>query len=197
MESSQATEVKEGTTRKRRRLYEPLNDGATAEDTQATTADVPEANAERYAKAMHVINKHVCWSAGVGLIPIPVLDVAALTGVDLKMISELCKVYNVPFSESRAKSIVAALIGSISATSIRKGVLGVAFWMVPMIGPALYLLLSPCAAGASTFAIGRVFVQHYELGGTLLSFNPDDTKAFFAEQFKAGKEFVSQMGAKN
>jgi hypothetical protein len=43
-----------------------------------------------------------------------------------------------------------------------------------------------------TYAIGRVFVQHYEMGGTLLDFDPDKTKAFFAEQFRVGKEYVAQ-----
>jgi uncharacterized protein (DUF697 family) len=182
-------------SRKRRRLYEPLNDEQAETQGAATVKGklTEDARAARYEQALQIINKHICWSAGAGLIPIPVLDVAALTGIDIKMLNELSRLYDIPFAENRAKSIVAALIGSVSAFSVPKGVLGACFWMIPLIGPALYLLLSPIAAGAATYAVGKVFVQHFEFGGTLLTFNPDETKAFFAEQFRAGKEYVTQL----
>ena len=45
---------------------------------------------------------------------------------------------------------------------------------------------SPAFSGAVTYAIGKVFVQHFEMGGTLLDFNPEKVKKYFREQYEQG-----------
>ena len=45
----------------------------------------------------------------------------------------------------------------------------------------------PALAGASTYAVGKVFVQHFESGGTFLNFDPEDVRDYYAEQFEKGK----------
>jgi hypothetical protein len=39
-------------------------------------------------------------------------------------------------------------------------------------------------ASASTYAVGRVFIQHFESGGTFLDFDPDKVRAHFEAEFK-------------
>ena len=51
----------------------------------------------------------------------------------------------------------------------------------------------PAAAGASTYAVGQVFIQHFESGGTFLDFDPDKVKAYFAEQVEKGKLVVADL----
>jgi uncharacterized protein (DUF697 family) len=38
---------------------------------------------------------------GAGLVPVPVLDLVAVSGVQLKMLSVISKTYDIPFQESR------------------------------------------------------------------------------------------------
>jgi hypothetical protein len=43
---------------------------------------------------------------------------------------------------------------------------------------------SAFAASALTYAIGRVFIHHFELGGTLLNFDADKLRSYFREQLR-------------
>ena len=63
-------------------------------------------------KAEAIIHRNVLWSLGAGLLPIPVLDVAAVTAVELKMLKELSAVYEVSFAEDAAQKVVAAVKGA-------------------------------------------------------------------------------------
>ena len=35
-------------------------------------------------------------------------------------------------------------------------------------------------AGASTFAVGKVFIEHFESGGTFLTFDPERVLEYYA-----------------
>jgi hypothetical protein len=63
------------------------------------------------------------------------------------------------------------------------------------VGGILGAISFPIFAGASTFAVGKVFIQHFESGGTFLDFKPAEVKEYFLEQFDAGKLLVAQMKA--
>ena len=45
------------------------------------------------------------------LVPIPLVDVAAVGGVQLQMLRRLSEIYGVPFSENMGKSVIASLAG--------------------------------------------------------------------------------------
>jgi uncharacterized protein DUF697 len=44
------------------------------------------------------------WSGAAGFIPLPLVDIAAVWGVQLQMLRRLSEIYGVPFSENRGKS---------------------------------------------------------------------------------------------
>ena len=50
------------------------------------------------------------WASGGGLIPVPILDIIAITAVDVKMLRELSALYELPFREHQVKSILASLL---------------------------------------------------------------------------------------
>lgn len=142
---------------------------------------------DQYAKAKLVINKYVGWSVGAGAIPVPFLDLVTVTGVQLKMLNELAKLYDVAFSENRVKSLVASLVGSIVPTGLAWGVGGSLLKSIPFIGTIAGTIAMPAFAGAATYAVGKVFVQHFESGGTFLDFDPEAVKEHFKQYFEAGK----------
>ncbi|MNC99258.1 hypothetical protein D3C83_174830 [compost metagenome] len=45
----------------------------------------------------------------------------------------------------------------------------------------------PALAGASTYATGRVFVDHFESGGTFDNFDPETARGDYAQQLDKAK----------
>lgn len=138
--------------RERRRIYEPGDTGAT--------------EGPRLEGARKIVKNYSMWSAGAGLVPIPLVDMAAVAALELKMLKSLSAHYGIEFQTQRAKSVVSSLIGGVHGGLITGSILK----LVPFAGSSL-LALTPFASGAITYAIGTVFIQHFESGGTLLDFD--------------------------
>ncbi|MBF0468249.1 MAG: DUF697 domain-containing protein [Desulfamplus sp.] len=139
---------------------------------------------EKLEQSRNIVKEYMWWSTGAGLMPIPVLDVATVTGVQLRMVSKLSEHYNISFSKDKAGAIMASLAGSISASTISKGVLASAVKTIPILGSLTAPFLMPTFSGAVTYALGMVFIQHFESGGTLLDFDPEKTREYFRLQFQ-------------
>ena len=129
-----------------------------------------------------VVNDYVIWSVGAGFIPFPVLDIAALITVQLKMLNDLSKIYKIKFSDKIGQPIAGALLGFVVPKAAGMGI-GSVLKMVPVVGTVLGAVTFPALAGASTYALGRVFIQHYESGGTLLDFDPEKMKAAYLDAY--------------
>ena len=138
------------------------------------------------------IRNHVIGSMGVGLIPIPVVDLVALTGIQLNMLRKLAKAYDIPFSKDKVKTILAALIGGGIPVTFA-GAFASLMKAVPIIGQTTGALAMPILAGATTYAVGKVFTQHFASGGTFLNFNPDDVKDYYYEMFKEGQKMATKI----
>jgi len=128
---------------------------------------------------------------GVGFLPIPVLDIAGVTAVQLRMLQQLAKHYDVPFSRNLGKEIIGALLGSVIPSSLTATV-GSAVKAVPVVGTVMGGLSMPLFAGAATYALGNIFIQHFETGGTLLDFNPARVRERFRREFDRGQERASE-----
>ena len=153
----------------------------TAAASQAVTTALP-----RDQQAMALVKSYVPWSAGAGLVPLPVVDMAALVAVELRMLSKLSKMYDVPFMENGVKSIVSSLLGSVVSNSLSAG-LGSLSKVIPVVGQILGIAVAASVYGAATYALGRVFVSHFEAGGTFLDFDPQKMRAYFAAEFEKAK----------
>lgn len=150
-----------------------------------TKAEAPETQeltpAARLEMATKLVERFALWGGVGGLIPVPIVDVAAVAGIQLQMLRRLSQIYNVPFSENSGKALIAALAGTmIPATS---GI-GAASMLksVPVLGTIASGFVMPALAAGATFAIGKAFIQHFESGGTLLDFNPPDYREFIKAQ---------------
>lgn len=132
--------------------------------------------------ATEITKKYALYSAGAGLIPIPFVDWAAITGVQVKMLCDLGALYGVPFEADRVRPVVSALLGGYASQKLGYGIGGSLLKAVPVIGTALGVLSVPAFAGAITFAVGKVFIQHFASGGTFLDFDPDKVRAYFQSE---------------
>jgi uncharacterized protein (DUF697 family) len=142
---------------------------------------------ERHQQAHDIVQNRVWWSVGGGLIPVPWVDVVAVTGVQMSMIASLSNLYGVPFNKNVSKTIVASLLGSVVPSSMANGSIGMAIKAIPIMGATLGTVTMSAFSGAATYAIGKVFIQHFETGGTLLDFDVDSMREFFKKEFEIGK----------
>jgi uncharacterized protein (DUF697 family) len=147
---------------------------SSSETGDAIAPDTPETREEVASK---LVDRFALWSGVAGLIPVPIVDVVAVGGLQIQMVRRLSQIYDVEFSENRGKALVASLAGSlIPATS---GI-GAASMLkaVPIIGTIAGGFVMPALSAGATFAIGKAFIQHFTTGGTLLDFNPPDYREF-------------------
>lgn len=142
---------------------------------------------EKRRHADSIIKNHTIWSMGAGFIPVPIADFFAVSAVQLDMIRQISRVYDLDFKETQGKAIITALTGSSLA---RLGARALKF--VPGVGTVLGGVTLAVLSGASTYAIGEVFKKHFETGGTFLDFDLTRLKDMYNEMFEKGKEYAKE-----
>ncbi|MEI6692394.1 MAG: DUF697 domain-containing protein [Chlorobium sp.] len=135
---------------------------------------------------------HIITSMGVGLVPLPIVDLVALIGVQLDMIRTVSKEYGVPFRRDIGKSVITTLLGGFIPVALG-GTLASLIKCIPLIGQTTGAVTMPVISGAATYAIYKVFIQHFESGGTFLDLDPSKVKSYFAEQFTKGKNVAADL----
>lgn len=160
----------------------------------AEPASGPESGERRF-KAENLIKNHVMAAGAMSVVPLPLVDVAAITVVQLRMIQKLAAMYGTSFSESRVRNTLAGLAGGvvghgagvITALSLAKA--------IPGLGWILGMVSLPVVVGASTYAIGRVYVRHFEEGGSIYDISVDSAKSYYNEQLEKGKRIAEAAKA--
>jgi uncharacterized protein (DUF697 family) len=147
--------------------------------------------ASRKDVASKLVDRFALWSGVAGLIPLPVVDVAAVGGLQVQMLRRISQIYDVAFSENRGKALIAGLAGSMIPATSGIGAAS-ALKAVPFFGTMIAGLVMPVLSAGATYAIGKAFIQHFETGGTLLDFNPPDYREFI----KAQKELWDSRSTK-
>jgi uncharacterized protein (DUF697 family) len=144
-------------------------------------------------EANRIIRQNVLWAAGGGVIPIPLVDMIAITVVEVKMIKELSVVYGVPFKEDQVKNIIASLLAGLGAPTLGTAMTVSLVKAVPIFGVLSAFIAVPGLAAAFTYAVGKVFVQHFASGGTFLDFDPKKVREHFAREFEEGKVVATKV----
>src|SRR5579863_3058344 len=154
----------------------------------AATSTSAETRGETASK---LVDRFAIWSGVAGLIPLPVIDILTVGGLQIQMLRRLSQIYNVEFSENRGKALIAALAGTMIPATSGMGAAS-AMKAIPVVNLLAAGFVMPVLSAGATFAIGKAFIQHFESGGTLLDFNPPDYREFV----KAQKEMWESRRAK-
>ncbi len=152
----------------------------------APATDTPESSTG-------IIRRHVVWSMAAGLVPVPLVDIAAVTATQLNMISSLADLHKTHFDAERGRSVIGALFATLGAFSIGRGVLGSLVKSIPVVGTVGGIAVVSAMSGAATYALGKVFDAHFASGGTLLNFDAKSMKDEFARQLKVGEDVANQL----
>jgi uncharacterized protein (DUF697 family) len=142
-------------------------------------------------EANEIVKKYMVGSVVVGLVPLPWVDMIALTALQLKMLHRLANLYGIEFSENRGKSLITSLLGGGVPVSFSRNVIN---WLksVPFYGQVTGMISMFVFGSASTYAVGKVFIQHFESGGTFLTFDPQKVADYYAKQLEVGKAEVKK-----
>lgn len=150
---------------------------------------------DRSAQIDRIIRDHVMFSMAAGAIPLPLLDIAAVTAIQMDMLKQMAKRYDINFDDQVGKSIGASLtsatfgslLGRIGASAVKT---------IPGIGTALGIGSQVVLAGASTFALGKVFQSHFDEDGTLFDFDAGKMRDSFRGYMRRGRDVAREMNRK-
>lgn len=152
----------------------------------------PEAKSYRLLLANQTVKNWSQWATVAGFIPVPYVDATAIAALQTKMAYELCKIYDVPFEKEAVKAIIGSLAGGGITTVIGGQLGGQMVKGIPYIGNVLSVITQPAAAYAYTYAMGSIFVQHFETNGNLLNLEAAKFKDLFKEKLAKAKAFFSK-----
>jgi len=141
--------------------------------------------------AEQIINNHVWLSSAPGFLPVPILDMIAISAIQTDMVKQLCHLYGREYSEERGKTITLSLLSAF-AGRVPAYLLRYYLKAIPGIGWALGGLSLSAFAMASTYATGAVFKEHFDQGGTLHDLNPENFKKFYREEFEKAKVWINK-----
>lgn len=133
-------------------------------------------NTERLDKAAAIISLNCKWAAAAGFIPVPYLDLAGLTAVHVKTVNELAGLYGKTLQQEAVKTAVAALVGVLATAGLAPALAATTLKLVPGLGAIAGGVGLGAVGSATTYAIGKVFLNHFEGGGTLADFSVEKVK---------------------
>ena len=85
--------------------------------------------------------------------------------------------------------MIASLIGGGVPVSLSLNIASLVK-SIPIYGLVAGIMTTSVVGGASTYAVGKVFIQHFESGGTILTFDPKAVRTYYREQYQRGEEEV-------
>lgn len=127
---------------------------------------------KRFRAAHRLVVHYRRWTIAMATAPLPLVDAALVSGVQIRMLSRLASLYGVPFERVRVVSLLSALFGGWTPYTITTGFAGAAARMAPGLGTVIGIATSIGTSVLATETIGKMFVQHFEEGGTFLDFEP-------------------------
>ena len=146
--------------------------------------------------SQNIIKTHMVAGSALSLLPVPLFDLAALTGTQVSLLRSLSQHYGVDFDEQKGKVLLTSLIsGSIPLLAV----MGLSSFakLIPgigTIGGGISMTVLSCSL---IYATGQVFVRHFEEGGTLADFQSKHWKSFFTQQFEEKKTEMKQQRSVN
>jgi uncharacterized protein (DUF697 family) len=139
-----------------------------------------------------LIRNYVLLSIGAGVVPFPVIDLAALTGIQLRMLYKLSEMFGVPYSEHRARHLVIALVGGAGSGLLATGPVASALKMIPLLGQLSGAAALPVVGGVSTYAVGHLFLEHFRSGGTFKTLDLEKAKQDIEALKKEAEAFIAE-----
>lgn len=131
----------------------------------APTRDALFADGGSYATGKKTVAKWSKISLATILLPNSLLEYAAISGIQLKMLHELSRAYGIPFQADGVKVIIGSILGG-SVAYFLSDLYSNWVKVIPVVGKPIAFLSEPAMAYITTYAVGFVFLEHFENNGS-------------------------------
>lgn len=121
------------------------------------------------------------------LVPALLAEWLVLPAIQLTLLHRLCDLYGQPFIVNAAKAKIAVTLSWLVTLSAPHAG-SIALLPIPLLGTSWHRFRTALVGSAATYAIGKVFILHFETGGTLLSFDPARLRKYYSEQFAQARQ---------
>jgi len=149
-------------------------------DLEVTSSDAVVVSDATEQEAQRIIKKYSAIAISAGFVPVPLLDLATLAGIQLKAIHEIAKLHGKDFSDNVGKSAATTALTALAANPVAR--VGASILkIVPVVGSMLGAVSFHGYAAASTYAVGNLFHRHFANGGTILDFNASKAKQSYKD----------------
>jgi uncharacterized protein (DUF697 family) len=142
------------------------------------------------AEAQSIIKSHMIGAMSVGFIPVPIVDGIALTDLQWNLICRLADHYGVPIQAAYRTMLISAVGGSLPVLLAGGGC-----WLIKLI-PGFGQIAGTAAlsnlGAAVTYATGKVFMEHFENGGTMRDFRAPGL-GYFRLEFRRGQRASEEL----
>jgi uncharacterized protein (DUF697 family) len=127
----------------------------------ASSAAGPQLTRGRRGKAQKIVARYRLYAALGGLTPVPVVNIAGVTAIILRMVKVLSRLYDVPFERDLTRAMVVGLMGGAVPTGLAAATASTLVFVTPA-SALVGLAVSSVSAAAFTYGIGQVFIDHFE-----------------------------------
>jgi uncharacterized protein (DUF697 family) len=149
--------------------------------------------ARRLQHAQRSAKGRALWSAAVGLVPVAPLALAVFFGIQLSMIRALARQYDASFRNDWIRSLLVSLLVGVAMLGIANAA-GLILGLLPIIGRANVVIGLAASSVFASYVLGKVYVLHFEAGGTLLDLDPKRMKDHFRETYGTDSADGAQRG---
>ena len=139
---------------------------------------------ERIERANAIVRKFVLLSIGAGAVPIPIFDVAASVGLQLKLIQELSDLYGIDHRRDLVRNALGTIATTTGGLMIGSYLGATMSKLVPVAGTKVGIVKTAAFFGITTHISGKFLIMHFEAGGTLLDFDPVIMRNFFQDEYE-------------
>lgn len=140
--------------------------------------------------AQATIGDHVVYAMGAAAVPLPLIDLAGVTAVQLSLVQDLAEIYDADYNASSGRAILSALVG---ATLPRMG--ASALKAVPGMGWLIGVLTQVALSGATTYALGNAFKRQFEEKGGLREIDVERVRETYRSYLAEGHRVARQLRA--
>ena len=143
---------------------------------------------EKRKSSEDIISNHIIFAMTAGAIPVPVADVVAVSAIQYDMIQQLAGYYKIEYDSDKGKTLASSLAG---ATFSRVG--ASAFKAIPGVGTLLGIGSQMVMAGATTYALGKIFESHFSKGKGLESLNLESVRSQYKDLLGRGRDYAKEL----
>lgn len=161
--------------------------------TQAEQSSVELESSLHHEEAEFIVQNYTLASLAPALFPVPLIDLAMLTGIQLKMLQDLSEHYQQEFMPNVSRGAITALISSVVPVALKPALTSSLMKFIPVFGQASGVVSMLVLGAAATHALGQVFIRHFSSGGTIENFDTKAVQDYFMEEFEKGKQIAINM----